>query len=165
MKVNGQFSVNDNVIFTGFTQIDDMHSLGSISVVGSVCASDISCSSDIRLKRDIRPLDFNWGNLSALRAVHYTWKDPERGTDLQSGLIAQEVQKLYPELVQSGADGYLSVNYIGPVPHLIEGLKDPKAENTELKEKVAKLETLLQEEIENLEAAVASIKGVAVVKR
>ncbi|MCL1867773.1 MAG: tail fiber domain-containing protein [Paludibacter sp.] len=44
------------------------------------------------------------------------------------GLIAQELQTLYPDLVYKGEDGYLSVDYIGIIPLLIQSIKELKAE-------------------------------------
>ena len=44
------------------------------------------------------------------------------------GLVAQEVQKLYPDLVYEDADGYLGINYIGLIPLLITSIKELKEE-------------------------------------
>ena len=53
---------------------------------------------------------------------------------IQYGLIAQEIQELYPDLVYEDSNGYLSVNYVGLIPILIEAIKELKAEQkTELK--------------------------------
>ena len=43
------------------------------------------------------------------------------------------MQALFPELVSTGEAGYLSVNYIGLIPHLIEAVKDLQKENESLK--------------------------------
>ena len=51
-------------------------------------------------------------------------KHPE--TSLQTGFIAQEVQKIFPELVETDQEGFLSVNYTGLIPHLLEAIKDLK---------------------------------------
>ena len=49
------------------------------------------------------------------------------------GLIAQDLQKIYPELVYEDTDGYLSVNYTGLIPLLIQSVKELKAEIDALK--------------------------------
>ena len=49
------------------------------------------------------------------------------------GLIAQDLQKLYPDLVYEGGDGYLSINYTGIIPLLIQSIKELKTEIDELK--------------------------------
>jgi len=64
--------------------------------------------------------------------------------------MAQDVQKVFPELVNADEDGYLSVNYVGLIPVLVEALKEQKKVATEQKEEIAdfrirmaKLEALL----------------------
>jgi len=49
------------------------------------------------------------------------------------GLIAQELQLLYPDLVYEGDDGHLSINYTGIIPLLIQSIKELKTEVDELK--------------------------------
>lgn len=49
------------------------------------------------------------------------------------GLIAQDLQELYPDLVYKGDDGYLSINYTGIIPLLIQSIKELKTEIDELK--------------------------------
>lgn len=48
-------------------------------------------------------------------------------------MSAQELQKLYPDLVMEGEDGYLSVNYPGLVPLLLRSIQELKAELDEVK--------------------------------
>jgi hypothetical protein len=48
------------------------------------------------------------------------------------GLLAQDLQKLYPDLVYESDNGYLSINYIGIIPLLIQSIKELKAEVDEL---------------------------------
>ncbi|HSS40090.1 MAG TPA: tail fiber domain-containing protein, partial [Polyangia bacterium] len=66
----------------------------------------------------------------ALRPVTYQWKDPAKhGEGLQVGLIAQEVQKLIPELVKSrGRDAELVLNYNGLIPVLVKAVQEQQAE-------------------------------------
>jgi hypothetical protein len=95
-------------------------------------------SSDLRLKKDLLPLKNSLLALCNLRGYHYNWIDPKRDQTLQTGVIAQEVEKYFPELVQTGENGFKSVNYIGLIPHLIESVK-------ELKSQTAEIATLRQE--------------------
>jgi len=53
---------------------------------------------------------------------------------LQTGLIAQEVEKLFPELVNTDDKGYKSMNYNGLIPHLIEAVKELKGQTAEIAE-------------------------------
>lgn len=67
---------------------------------------------------------------SALRALNETKTDKYIS---EYGFIAQDVKKLFPELVDENAEGILSINYTGLIPVLVEVIKD-------LQEKVEKLE-------------------------
>jgi Chaperone of endosialidase len=90
-------------------------------------------TSDKRLKKDFSLLNNSLSNIYKINGYHYFWKNKDRSQDLQTGLIAQEVQKIFPELVQTDEKGFLSVNYIGLIPHLLEAVKELKNENDSLK--------------------------------
>ncbi|WP_439557594.1 tail fiber domain-containing protein [Dyadobacter sp.] len=116
-------------------------------------------NSDLRLKRDIIPLTANFEKLASISGRHYYWKDPQRSQGLQTGLIAQEVESVFPELVETDKDGFKSVNYIGLIPHLLEAVKELKRENARLGSENKKLASDttkmadLQKRIEAIEAS------------
>jgi len=58
------------------------------------------------------------------------------------GFVAQELQEVFPELVEE-QDGYLSVDYIGLIPVIVEGIKEMQSLITQQNEKIKSLETLL----------------------
>jgi hypothetical protein len=89
-------------------------------------------SSDRRLKRDFAPLSASLHKLTSLRGYHYYWKDKERDQSLQTGLIAQDVETLFPELVKTDDKGFKSLNYTGLIPHLIESLRQLTNQNAKL---------------------------------
>jgi Chaperone of endosialidase len=91
-------------------------------------------TSDRRLKKDFSLLNNSLSDIYQLKGYHYKWIEASKSQDLQTGLIAQEVQKIFPELVQTDEKGFLSVNYIGLIPHLIEAVKELRNENNDLKE-------------------------------
>ena len=99
-------------------------------------AGSLSQNSDARLKKNIKPLTSSLQNLQQLNGYTYNWIDKARDNDLQVGVLAQEVQKVYPELVKTAADSTLSVNYSGLVPVLIEGMKEQQKQIDELKQLV-----------------------------
>jgi len=76
--------------------------------------------------------------LLCLRGVKYEWNDTmyaltgESGTEY--GVIAQEVQKEFPEMVYEGSDGYLEVKYIQLIPVMIEAIRELKNEIDSLKQ-------------------------------
>ena len=94
-------------------------------------------NSDATLKKNIRPLSNTLNSLQQLNGYTYNWKD-NSNTDEQIGLLAQELQKVYPQLVKEH-DGKLSVNYIGMVPVLLQAIKEQQAEIDELKKLVKQL--------------------------
>ena len=61
-----------------------------------------------------------------LRGVSFEWRENappgHAGTDL--GVIAQEVEEVFPELVRTGPEGHKTVNYLGLIAPLIEALKE-----------------------------------------
>jgi len=93
---------------------------GNLIVTGNVTAY-----SDERLKSDVETLDGS--KVYEMRGVSFT-KDGEAS----SGVIAQELQKVAPELVNDSGE-YLSVAYGNLVGYLIEAVKELKAEIEELK--------------------------------
>jgi hypothetical protein len=91
---------------------------------GPVQASAFTVSSDIRLKENIESLPDAVSKISKIRGVTYKYKDERYDQDQQIGVIAQEVQKVYPEAVLVDEDGMLSVNYSSLVAPLIEAVKE-----------------------------------------
>ena len=86
-------------------------------------------------------------SLAKLEGVSYQLKsrkfgDVELKSDMgsQIGFIAQDVQKLFPELVQKDKEGFLAVNYTGLIPVLVEGVKEQRETISSLKDKLSRLE-------------------------
>jgi len=114
------------------------------------------CASDARFKRDITPFGPALEAVARLRPVHYYWRAeefPERqfGDARTYGLVAQDVEHVLPELVVTGDDGYKAVDY-SKLPLLtIQAIKELKAENDEMRVRVAALERLVHElSVQNL---------------
>jgi hypothetical protein len=91
-------------------------------------------SSDERLKDNVKPIENALEKLQKIRGVEFDWNDKQdvyQGHD--TGVIAQEVQKVLPEVVTEREDGYLAVKYEKMIGLLVESIKDLKAEVDELK--------------------------------
>jgi Chaperone of endosialidase len=99
--------------------------------------------SDIRLKKNVAPLNLSLEKLIQLNGYTYNWICKDRDQRQQIGLIAQEVQKLYPQLVTEtkgdNDETTLGVNYIGLIPVMIESIKEQQKQIDELKLLVQKL--------------------------
>ncbi|MBO6572875.1 MAG: tail fiber domain-containing protein [Balneola sp.] len=117
---------------------------GNINISGT-----LNQSSDERLKKDIRTLDNALDKTMEMRGVSYTWKTDVSNEDPQIGVIAQEVEKIYPEFVRTDENGMKSVNYAQMTAVLIEAVKalnlelqDLKNDNATLQAKVDKQQEL-----------------------
>ena len=103
----------------------------NLEVSGSIRTSAaVFQSSDERLKSNILTVTDGLSKVVSSRGVTFD-KD---GTN-QYGVIAQEIQKVLPEVVSEDNNGYLSVNYNGIVGVLIEAIKELKNEVDDLKSK------------------------------
>jgi hypothetical protein len=93
--------------------------------------------SDMRLKKNITTLTGVLGKLNCLRGVRYEFKDQQKyAVGPQVGVIAQELQRVFPELVTQGADGYLAVNYSQLTGVLIQAIKEQQQEIDLLKKQM-----------------------------
>jgi hypothetical protein len=119
---------------------------------GSICyATSPTICSDIRLKKVFSNLSNSLASITQLKGYNYYLRN-EKNPNLQTGFIAQEIQKIFPELVNTGSDGYLSVDYTGLIPHLVESVKALKSENEELRKWVIEIKKYLALTPEKLEA-------------
>ena len=138
----------------------------TLEVNGTVLASAYLYSSDRRLKKDITPLEESLDKLLTLNTVKFNWitpknKDEERQ---QIGLIAQDVQKVFPEAVTVDSQGWLRMNYQALISPIIDGMRELytkvlgidartkalesqvatlKAENDQMKDRLSKIEQAL----------------------
>jgi hypothetical protein len=118
---------------------------GSCAITPATSGSGIACSSDERLKKDIEALSpqSELEKIMQLRPVSFIWKgDGSAGT----GFVAQEVQKVFPELVKPLNDGYLTLNYtglatplVGAVQELTKKVEDQQRQIDELRAEIAAL--------------------------
>lgn len=130
---------------------------GAVKVTGTLYSSTYQTTSDMRLKRDVSEIKSEaLYNLSKLNPVQYFWdkeqyiklkmnnidtSDKEKHTlvdcllddNIHYGLLAQEVETLYPELVAKDEQGCLSINYVELIPLLIQSINDLNEEVQALK--------------------------------
>ncbi|MDR1718813.1 MAG: tail fiber domain-containing protein [Dysgonamonadaceae bacterium] len=131
---------------------------GNVKVTGTINGVTVG-SSDIRYKQNVADIEKEniLDKIVKLNPVSYNFKqvylEPESDTttlkrglfDEKSqmfqkkhfGLIAQDLQQIYPDLVYEEDNGYLSINYVELVPLLIQSVKELKAEVDRLAETLA----------------------------
>ncbi|GEM_PF-3817448 len=97
-------------------------------------------SSDRRFKQNIRDVKNANELIQRLSGVTYNYRSDIEGYNFMEGrsygFIAQDLQKVIPELVTTKEDGYLAVNYQGVIPVLVEAMKEQQAEIEALKASV-----------------------------
>lgn len=104
---------------------------------------DLTEYSDSTLKEKIQPLRNTLSALQNINGVSYNWKDKQRkGTAHEIGLLAQEVEKYFPELVHTDEKGLKSVSYTHMVPVLLEAIKEQQAEIDQLKSKQREMDEM-----------------------
>lgn len=134
----------------------------NLEVAGVFKTSKIYHSSDKRYKKNIQPLDSALQKVVALEGVSYEWKTEEYpqmkfSEGVQIGLIAQEIEKIYPELVLTDASGYKSVEYANIVAVLIEAIKEQQQIINTQNQKISELSAQnigILEKLESLETAI-----------
>ena len=97
---------------------------------GTLSSTIFNSTSDANLKYDIAPVNNAVEIIEQINGVKFKWKDNQHPS---VGVIAQEVEKVLPELVVK--DKYTTVNYNGLIAVLIEAIKELKADIEKLKSK------------------------------
>ncbi len=80
--------------------------------------------SDRRLKKEISKIDNTLDKIENLNGYTYYLKSDSLNENLQSGVMAQEIQDVYPHLIIDRPDGYMAVDYQGLIPILLEAIKE-----------------------------------------
>jgi len=148
---------------------------GNVNITGTLYVNGTTYSSDKRLKKNIKPLESSLTKVMNLQGVTYNWKSETELSDIkkssdpnikensskfnfptgtQIGVIAQDVEKIFPELVNTDGDGLKSVDYVKFTPILIEAIKEQQKKIEQLEEKVKEVDALKAE----LEAIKALLK-------
>jgi hypothetical protein len=120
--------------YTGSAMVESARfTNSSLTVIGDLVA--FGSPSDIRLKENIKPIKSALDKVSKLQGVTFDWKKSDSILNIKEdvGFIAQDVQKVMPELVRENKDGMLSMRHQGITPILLEAIKELKAEIEELK--------------------------------
>jgi len=98
---------------------------------GDITAANFNATSDVNFKYNIKSIDSALGILNQLDGVGFTWKSTGKNS---YGVIAQEIEKVLPELVDIQGD-VKSVNYLGIIAFLINSVKELDARVKSLESK------------------------------
>jgi hypothetical protein len=99
-------------------------------------------TSDQRWKKNITPVKNALATIEGLQGVNFDWRRDEfpkmnftKGR--QFGFIAQDVEKILPEIVSTDHEGYKNVSYESVTPVLVEAVKELKADQASLRESLS----------------------------
>ncbi len=128
--------------------------LAYINSSGDVCSASgvFNTCSDIRFKRDIVRVSSALKKINNLTGNYYYWKTDEfadrnfRKTR-QLGLIAQELEKEFPELVYEDDKGYKSVDYDHFIPVLLEAIKEQQQQIEALKKQADNQQLIIEKKL------------------
>ncbi|OHD13687.1 MAG: hypothetical protein A2Y41_11610 [Spirochaetes bacterium GWB1_36_13] len=144
-----------------------------LTVAGNIYASGtVTQASDFRYKKNINPLENALEKVLSLHGVSFEWKREEyqekhftQGKNM--GFIAQEAEKVVPEVVQTGKDGYKSMAYANLTALLVEAFKELNGkfektlrENEEMKQEINELKIQNQELLKRLTAYESKMKKI-----
>ena len=127
---------------------------GPVKVTSTLTVNEIVTLSDYRIKENVSSIsNSSLDNIMNMNVVEYNYntdlmmsidetsdtatistrsillnEEINLATEKHYGLIAQELQQLYPNLVKESQDGYLTINYIELIPLLISSIQELKAE-------------------------------------
>jgi Chaperone of endosialidase len=122
-----------------------------------------TCLSDARLKTNIQPLPPALDKVAQLRPVHFNWRASNPagyrfGTARNTGLIAQEVENVFPDMVSTDEQGFKRVSY-GQLPYLLlESVRELKDRNDSLRQQVSKQQAEVRQAREQNQAQQVEIQ-------
>jgi hypothetical protein len=112
---------------------------GGIGVVqdvfcgGNVYATAFKSTSDMTLKTNIKPLNNTLDIVNNIEGVQFNWVNKKMGTELQTGLLAQQLEEIGLSHIVDSNHGYKTVNYLSLFPYLIGAIQELTQEVEELR--------------------------------
>jgi len=122
----------------------------NVNTSGSITAAGTTYTSDLRLKRNIKPISNSIDEILKLNPVSYDKKQNLNSSEYsikENGFIAQELRKVFPDLVKEGTDKdkLLSVNYTALIPVLTKSIQEQQMQIDEQSKKIKRLEALVEQ--------------------
>ena len=134
----GDIAITGDIDVTGAIGVVGIITATTATITGTVTADtvnagDVNTTSDRNLKGNIQVIDDPLTLLDRISGVTFNWKDTEQPS---VGLIAQEVEEIFPELVSENDRGK-AVNYNGIIGLLVECVKQQQREIEQLKNSIS----------------------------
>lgn len=131
------YNPNTNVLLitsgSAQTKLLRVSGSGQLDVRGDIVALSTFASSDERLKSNIKPIENALVKINEINPVEFNWKSNGKQ---DFGIIAQEIERLYPDFVNENIDGYKVVKYNPLIALLIKSVQELQQEVNELKNKL-----------------------------
>ena len=127
----------------------------TVDAKGRVTDATVGTPSDRRLKKDWVALAHSADQLREITPYTYHWK--EGNPEPQLGVMAQDVEKVFPSLVNQRSDGYKTVNYLGLIPPMLNVIQEQQQALDSLEAQVAQQQqeqAALRAELEELKALI-----------
>jgi hypothetical protein len=127
----GNVGIGTNEPRAKLTVAGDISGSGTLRMNGDIIAY---YSSDERLKDNLIPISSASYKITQIGGYEFDWNKESKdyaGHDV--GVIAQEIEKVLPEVVITRQDGYKAVKYEKIIPLLVQGLKEQQEEINQLK--------------------------------
>lgn len=133
-----------NVDSSGHIGLGSLNSSYQLTVNGDSIGTSWNIASDRRLKTNIANIERPLEKVLQLRGITFDWRAGETPLKVSQthdiGLIAQEVEKIFPEIVTTDSKGLKSVSYSKLVAPLIEAIKELHEQNEVLRKSNANLQ-------------------------
>ena len=139
-----QGTSSDSLFFRDYDGVGGIHTrhqfvISNGNIVAAGVVTQNGSPSDIKYKENIKTISNGIDKIQKLNPVEFDWNDKSDahkiGKKEDAGFIAQEVQKVLPNLVNENVDGDLALNYEGIIPYLVQSIQELKKEIEILKSK------------------------------
>jgi len=137
--------------------------LGKVVVSQTLNAKSFNTTSDARLKKDIQPIDDALSSVLQLQGKSYRWNEDEDKQDI--GLIAQDVEQIFPQLVAEDANGFKAIAYSRLTAVLVEAIKEQQGQIASLQQENRELKSRIDSELSLLLSRVSVLEGVPLAQR
>jgi len=126
---NFSLSSNTDISCRDLNASRNVTASGNVTCRNLTASGNVNSASDSNLKEDIEVISGAVESLKQINGVNFTWKSSK---EKSMGVIAQDVEKVFPDIVDTNDDGLKSVNYSGIIGALVEAVKELSARVEEL---------------------------------